>query len=306
MDQNETAAAFLRLWDGYEKRHIELNAKGAEKDESGKVKPKVMTVEGPLTPELAWAHLEGKRSIGVAPVKADSTCSWGVLDIDWPDMPEDVVMQVRERLRTRAAAFRSKSRGLHVYVFVDEPISARQMHEYLVALRKRLPKVCFDKKARREVEVFPKATQTVVTPDNEPTAVNLPICGQRREPAWIIDNQGMKATMDEVSVLGLLAHIDQHCRVNSAMLRQIADERPTLDSSEIGYKVPDNPAGRNDLLMRIAASMQSRGWPDMEMDAEIRRLNGDANFHPLFAVSRNQRCQCGIRNIVCGVEHGVQ
>ena len=70
MDQNETAAAFLRLWDGYEKRHIELNAKGAEKDESGKVKPKVMTVEGPLTPELAWAHLEGKRSIGVAPVKA--------------------------------------------------------------------------------------------------------------------------------------------------------------------------------------------------------------------------------------------
>ena len=33
MDQNETAAAFLRLWDGYEKRHIELNAKGAEKDE---------------------------------------------------------------------------------------------------------------------------------------------------------------------------------------------------------------------------------------------------------------------------------
>lgn len=76
-------------------------------------------------------------------------------------------MQVRERLRTRAAAFRSKSRGLHVYVFVDEPISARQMHEYLVALRKRLPRACFDKKARRDVEVFPKATQTVVTPDNE-------------------------------------------------------------------------------------------------------------------------------------------
>lgn len=282
-NQKEIAAAFLRLWDGYENRHIELNLTGAEKDENGKVKPKVMTVGGPLTPELAWDHVSGKRSVGVAPVKADSTCSWGVLDIDWPDMPEDDVMLVRERIRTRAAAFRSKSRGLHVYIFVDEPIPARQMHDYLVTLRKRLPKACFDKKARREVEVFPKATQTVVTPDNEPTAVNLPICGQRRELAWVIDPEGMKTPFDEIGVLGMFNHLDQHCRLNASVVGQIAEQQPVLDASEIGYKVPDNPAGRNDLLMRIAMSMQARGWPDTEMDAEIRKLNGDANFHHLFA-----------------------
>jgi hypothetical protein len=279
MEQNEVASAFLRLWDGYEKRHIELNGQGVTKDAKGKISVKVATVEGALTPQLAAAHLAGEASIGVAPVKADSTCSWGVLDVDWYDMPEDDVRALASRLRTRAAAFRTKSRGLHIYVFMSEPIPAREMHDYLVALRKRLPK-----KARERTELFPKETQVVVTQESEPTAVNLPLRGTQRELAWIVDGtQITKFSLDETGKLEILKHIDDHCRVDAATVRQIVAEKPTLDSSEIGYKVPDNPAGRNDLLMRIAMSMQSRGWPDTEMDAEIRRLNGDANFHPLFA-----------------------
>lgn len=279
MELNEVASAFLRLWDGYEKRHIELNAQGVTKDAKGKVSAKVATVEGALTPELAAAHLAGEASIGVAPVKADSTCSWGVLDVDWYDMPEDEVRALAGRLRTRAAAFRTKSRGLHIYVFMSEPIPAREMHDYLVVLRKRLPK-----KAREKTELFPKETQVVVTQDSEPTAVNLPLRGSQRELAWIVD--GTKITrfsLDESDQIEILKHIDTNCRVDAATVKRILAETPTLDSSEIGYKVPDNPAGRNDLLMRIAVSMQARGWPDTEMDAEIRRLNGDANFHPLFA-----------------------
>jgi len=268
---------FLSLWSGYEKRHIELSGKPA-KDDKGKVTTaKTDTVKGPLTEELVAAHLKGDASIGVAPVRLDSTCLWGALDIDWYDMPEDEVARVRDAVRTRCAAFRSKSRGLHVYVFVDEPVSARQMHDYLVALRKRLPKAI-----AKKTEIFPKATQTVVTTDNEPTAVNLPLRHQQRELAWLIDDKGIKAAFDEIGLLTLLQHIDDKCRLSAKVLRDIADELPTLDASEIGYRVPDNPAGRNDLLMRVAMSMQARGWPDTEMDVEIRRLNGDAKFHHLF------------------------
>lgn len=275
MDKN--VELFLSLWPGYEKRHIELTGRPL-KDGKGKVTTaKTQTVPGPLSEELVAAHLNGDASIGVAPVRADSTCLWGVLDIDWYDMPEDEVTRVCNAVRTRCAAFRSKSRGLHVYVFVDEPISAKQMHDYLVALRKRLPKAIATK-----TEIFPKATQTFVTPDNEPTAVNLPIRHQARELAWLIDREGTKTAFDETRLDVLLQHIDEHCRMSAALLRDIADEQPTLDTSEIGYRVPDNPVGRNDLLMRVAMSMQARGWPDFDMDAEIRRLNGDAKFHHLF------------------------
>jgi len=195
------------------------------------------------------------------------------------DMPEDDVIALRDRLRTRCAAFRTKSRGLHIVVFMDEPIPAKQMRQYLVALRKRLPK-----NVQSKTELFPKETQTVVTPENEPTAVWLPFNGQLRELAWLIDDtDNWRAVIDEQSLDGILKHIDEHCRLSAQVVSEIANATPTLDASDIGYKVPHNPAGRNDLLMRIAMSMQARGWPDIEMEAEIRRLNGDANFHDLFA-----------------------
>lgn len=196
-------------------------------------------------------------------------------------MPEDDVMQVSERLRTKCAAFRSKSRGLHVYVFATAPIPAKQMHEYLVALRKRLPA-----KVQKKTEIFPKATQIVVTPDNEPTAVNLPLKGQQRELAFLIDADGFKGQGDGGDAGVLLAHIDQHCRINADTLKQIANEQPVLDHSDMGYKTPHDAPGRNDLLMRIAMSMQARGWPDIELEAEIRRLNQEGErFHELFAGS---------------------
>lgn len=266
----------LRMFDGYEPRHIELHG-DMTTDDKGKVNGKPKTVKRPLTEEQVARHIEGGLPVGIAPVKSDSTCMWGVLDVDWYDMPEDDVMALRERLHTRCVAFRTKSRGLHIIVFMDEPIPAKQMYQYLVALRKRLPK-----KVAAQTEIFPKETQTHITPYTEPTALWLPINGQKRECVWMIDHEGYKVPFDETGVLGMLAHIDQHCRVSAETVKEIANAVPTLDASDIGYKVPHNPAGRNDLLMRVAMSMQSRGWPDTEMDAEIRRLNGDRNFHECF------------------------
>jgi Family of unknown function (DUF5906) len=267
----------LRLFDGYEKRHIELHGQTTT-DKKGKVNGRPITAETPLSVDVIARHIDGGMPVGVAPVKADSTCSWGVLDVDWYDMPEDDVIALRDRMRTRCAAFRTKSRGLHIVVFVDEPIPAKQMYHYLVALRKRLPKA-----VQGKTEIFPKETQTVVTPDVEPTAVWLPFNGQLRECVWLIDDEGSRMPLDEAGLLGLLDHIDKHCRVSAQVVSEITNATPTLDASDIGYRIPDNPVGRNDLLLRVAMSMQSRGWPDTEMDAEIRRLNGDVNFHDLFA-----------------------
>jgi YD repeat-containing protein len=269
--EKESTELFLRLWDGYEQRHIELDGTNRTKEDSGKVKVKTVTVEGLITSDLVWAHLNGKASIGVAPVKADSTCRFGVLDIDWYDMPEDDVMRVRDRLRTVCAGFRSKSRGLHVYVFTSEPVPAQIMHDYLVTLRKRLPK-----DIQKKTEIFPKETQTRIGPNDEPTAVNLPLKDTQREMVFLIDRGGQHAFQyDDQSPLVAMRHIDAHCRVDAAALTEIVGETPSMDGSDIGYRVPKDPKGRNDLLMRIAMSMQARGWSDKEMDLEINRLNKD-------------------------------
>lgn len=65
-----TENAFLRLFDGYEKRHLELSA-NVTKDYKGKVNAKARTEDGPITRDLVEAHLNAEASIGVAPVKLD-------------------------------------------------------------------------------------------------------------------------------------------------------------------------------------------------------------------------------------------
>ena len=153
------------------------------------------------------------------------------------------------------------------------------MHDYLVSLRKRLPK-----KVREKTEVFPSHSQTVVNPGDDPTSVHLPLNGTQRPCVFQLGNDGeLVWYTDDTPHSDVLRHIEAVGSIDANTMTQISEEAPTLDTSDIGYRVPDNPAGRNDLLLRVAASMQSRGWPDSELEAEIRRMNGDANFHHLFA-----------------------
>lgn len=212
-------------------------------------------------------------------MRSDSTCSWGVLDIDWYDMPEDDIRKLPSQLMAICTAFRTKSGGVNVFVFATEPVRGRVMHDYLVSLRKRLPK-----KVRDKTEVFPAHTQTVVNLGDNPTSVHLPLNGTKPPCLFQIGNDGQLTWFtDDTAHSEVLERINTYGRIDADTMVQISAETPTLDTSDIGYRVPDDPAGRNDLLMRIAASMQTRGWPDSELEAEIRRLNDDVKFHHLFA-----------------------
>lgn len=276
----ENASLFLSLWSGNENRHIITDLRNAKKNEAGKVVGATRKVDGPLTCEMAAAHLEtAHRTFGVSPMRSDSMCSWGVLDIDWYDMPDEEVRKLPGQLKAICTAFRTKSRGINVFVFASEPVRGRVMHDYLVSLRKRLPK-----KVREKTEVFPSHSQTVVNPGDDPTSVHLPLNGTQRPCVFQLGNDGeLVWYTDDTPHSDVLSRIEAVGSIDAVTMTQISEEAPTLDTSDIGYRVPDNPAGRNDLLLRVAASMQSRGWPDSELEAEIRRMNGDANFHHLFA-----------------------
>jgi len=278
--KKENAALFLRLWNGNADRHIITDLRNSKKNDAGKVEGSTRKVDGQLTTEMAEAHLESaNRTFGVSPMRADSTCSWGVLDIDWYNMPEEEVKKLPGQLKAICTAFRTKSLGINVFVFASEPVRGRVMHDYLVSLRKRLPK-----KVREKTEVFPSHSQTVVNPGDDPTSVHLPLNGTQRPSVFQLGNDGeLVWYTDDTPHSDVLRRIEAFGSIDADTMTQISEEAPTLDTSDIGYRVPENPAGRNDLLLRIAASMQSRGWPDSELEAEIRRLNGDENFHHLFA-----------------------
>jgi len=70
--------------------------------------------------------LKGKApSLGSIPIRDDSTCSWGCIDIDtYPLDYTKVISNIRKN-NLPFVPCRSKSGGAHLFLFTEEPIAAR-------------------------------------------------------------------------------------------------------------------------------------------------------------------------------------
>jgi hypothetical protein len=106
-------------------------------------------------------HLAGRVSIVAIPILQDGTCLWCCIDIDIKDWSVPV------QSRVPIYWFRSKSGGLHGFIFFEEPQSAAAVRYWLRDLV--LPLI-----GHPNVEVFPK--QDVVTKSG--SGVNLPFFGE--------------------------------------------------------------------------------------------------------------------------------
>src|SRR5687767_4411927 len=74
----------MQLWDlfqGYEKAYGTYEIKRVK--ENGKNEGRANTISAPITQNEWDAHIAGTGpGVGIIPLKADDTVSWGVIDID--------------------------------------------------------------------------------------------------------------------------------------------------------------------------------------------------------------------------------
>jgi hypothetical protein len=108
------------------------------------------------------AHLAGKVSIVAIPLLKDGTCLWCCIDIDLPDAPEP-----RKLRGIPVYWFRSKSRGLHGFIFFEQPQKAASVREFLRELV--CPAIGYP-----DVEIFPKQSEA----KKSGSGVNLPFFGE--------------------------------------------------------------------------------------------------------------------------------
>ena len=71
---------FKRIFEGLHRAYGTF--KEEDQDEKGKKKGKAYIIKAPVTDELWQNHLEGKASLGIIPIRDDSKCRWGCIDID--------------------------------------------------------------------------------------------------------------------------------------------------------------------------------------------------------------------------------
>src|SRR6187549_134537 len=118
------AQRIMDLFEGSETHHGTHGA--PELDENGvkwNIKTTARTLRGPATLELWQEHLSGKTPLGVIPIRNDSTCRWGSVDIDEYDVDAVEVVGKVEAAKLPLVPCRSKSGGLHLFMFAQEYVT---------------------------------------------------------------------------------------------------------------------------------------------------------------------------------------
>lgn len=138
--------------------------------------------EGGVTEETYRAHLEGRRSLGIAPLRDDGTVSWFAFDVDVDD--QGLTRRIRSVLAQHGFApyiERTKSKGYHVWCFLSEPTPAK-------AVRALATQVLVEADAPSHMEVFPK--QTWLREGQVGNWINLPYYGGMPDKRVMIDDDG--------------------------------------------------------------------------------------------------------------------
>ena len=111
-----------------------------------------LSIQEEVTKQHYVQHLVGKTSLGIYPLLDDGKCRWATVDIDVDDL--DLAVGLREALcdlglNVGVYIERSKSKGHHVWLLFDAPVSAKNVRRIL---RTGLTKAGLDP----GTEIFPK------------------------------------------------------------------------------------------------------------------------------------------------------
>jgi len=143
-----------------------------ELDENGVkwgIKKTARTLKGKTTPEMWKAHLDGKKPLGVITIMDDSKCVWGSIDVDQYDVDAIEVIKRIDAAKLPLVPCRSKSGGLHLFMFASEPVDAEKMQTVLREIAAVL--------GFAGSEIFPKQTKVFIDKGEQGNWMVMPYYG---------------------------------------------------------------------------------------------------------------------------------
>ena len=109
----------------------------------------------PITDHDYQLHLDGKKSIGIQPCDDNGYARFGAIDIDpkvYKDLDIQFYLNTIQKNNLPIIPIKSKSNGLHLYIFTKEFVKAKEIKEFL-------EQVLFLFKLPITTEIFPKQTK---------------------------------------------------------------------------------------------------------------------------------------------------
>ena len=169
--QSLQLAEFMDIFSGdsrnYGVHHYNFTKQGKEEGRNSTVTNKLLTVEEYKN------HLLGKTGLGIIPINEDGEAKFGVIDIDVYDADLTPYIKAIEDHDFPLIPFKSKSGGLHVYLFLRQSVAVKSIVELLNKMVAILSlDIYIKQKLNRLIEIFPK--QMKVAPGGVGSWINLP------------------------------------------------------------------------------------------------------------------------------------
>ncbi len=200
-----------------------------------------------------WAaHLAGTRPLGIVPIRADNTCVFGVGDIDEYDLDALALVARIEQLKYPLVPCRSKSGGLHLFLFLREPEPAAAVQACVRDMMASL--------GHASAEVFPKQTALVHERDQGNWMV-MPYFGGDFEGKLQMQF-GLKKGGGDMT-LGEFLRAAEAARTSTAEVRIARGGGPRHRGKTNGHHPPAEPfADGPPCLQHLASTKVQKGGQD--------------------------------------------
>ena len=179
---------FKSIFEGLDVAYGQHQSEGKRAD--GKQEGRSYIVKKLVTDDLWQAHLDGEGpSLGIIPIMADNTSRWGCIDIDtYPIDYRKIINSIRT-LQLPLVPCRSKSGGLHIFLFLKKPIAAKLIRAKLREAASAL--------GYADVEVFPKQSTILIEKGDLGNFLNLPYYNAKNSTRYAYKDDGTAASLLE-------------------------------------------------------------------------------------------------------------
>ena len=227
---------FIKYFTGLQRNFGFCNIKNGYKDpDTGKLKfnPGDYGWSGKLITEEDYnQHLNGTKSIGIQPCNDDGFARFGAIDIDpkvYKNLDIKFYLDTIQQKELPLIPIKSKSGGLHLYVFTKELVQAKEIKDFL-------EQVLFLFKLPITTEIFPKQTKLGNNTDDQKVNgnfINLPYFNKNERVA--LDPSGKEMKLDLfLKVVGMNL-------MTSAKLKEISDNIIKLELMGGAEEFKDGP-----------------------------------------------------------------
>lgn len=279
---------YMRFFQGKSTSFVKNDLASLNRTSGEKAKTNITTVKEAVTSDVIASHLEGITGVGICPVREDGTCMFGVIDVDvYSAGVRNKILSILFETQLPLVPFYSKSKGLHLYLFLKSAVTAKEMIGALKLLSNTL---CLDAICPKgKVEIFPKSERT----DGCGACITLPYfnCDNPVNPMLLLngDTASFQYAMSEIIKKKVtLSDIDDKL----AKLKY-SDAPPCIQRILLSGEVGSEDTGRNNFLFSFAVYAKKKFGEGFE--EHVREVNEEFET-PLDDASVASTCSSVSKN----------